>query len=156
MVSIERASPHDFQAVAALDRVAWRINRNGEFIPDGEHVWRVWCEHALTFVARVAGEIAGVIVAFPSLDGRLFLHKVFVAEGRRGQGVGTQLFKSLMAEADRRGAAVFLTVDPANERALRLYARFGFTQREFVRGYYRDSEDRFVLCRPPARDDPHE
>ena len=148
MADIAPAQAADFLAVAALDRVAWRSSRHADFIPDGEHAWRAWCEHALTFVARAGGEVIGAIVAFACLDGRFFLHKVLVAEAHRGRGIGTALFEAIIREIDRRGAEVFLTVDPGNERALKLYDKFGFTQREFVRGYYREREDRFVLTRP--------
>ena len=39
-------------------------------------------------------------------------------------------------------------LDPANQAALNLYQRWGFTHRRFVPGYYRDNEDRYVLTRP--------
>jgi len=147
-IRIERAGPRDFLAVAALDRVAWRRNRHAEFIPDGEHAWRVWCEHALTFVARRGDTVVGAIMAFPCVDGRWFVHKVMVDQSQRGRGIGSKLFEALLAEIDRRGGEASLTVDPANDSALKLYAKWGFTQRQFVEGFYRDHEDRYVLTRP--------
>ena len=153
-----RAQPRDFLAVADLDRRAWALNRHSEFIPDGEHVWRLWCEHALTFVAlddddggAADGALLGAIVAFPCADGRYCVHKAFVEQDRRGGGVGTALFASLLAELDAQGADAFLTVDPVNEAGIRLYERWGFTERQFVPGYYRPAEDRFVLTRRAGR-----
>ena len=145
---IRRAGASDFLAVAALDRVGWRRNRFPDFIPDGEHVWRVWCEHALTFVACEGENVVGVILAFPCVNGSYCLHKVIVDEAFRGRGIASQLFEVLLREVDAMGVDVFLTVDPANEKALRLYARWGFTDRTFVKGFYREEEDRFVLVRP--------
>ncbi len=148
MVEIQRAAPGDFAAIAGLDRVAWRRDRADEFIPDGEHVWRIWCEHALAFVARLDAAVVAAAVAFPCADGRWCLHKIMVAQAHRGRGIARRLLGAVVEELDRRGAEAFLTVDPGNERALALYARFGFTERRFVAGYYRACEDRLVLTRP--------
>ncbi len=150
MVEIERAAPADFAAIAALDRAAWRHDRAGQFIPDGEHVWRIWCEHALAFVARLDAAVVAAAVAFPCADGRWCLHKIMVAEPHRGRGIARRLLGAVVEELDRRGAEAFLTVDPTNERALALYGGFGFTGRRFVAGYYRHCEDRLVLTRPKA------
>ncbi|MGE4291182.1 MAG: N-acetyltransferase family protein [Desulfovibrio sp.] len=147
MTEVRRAEPGDFLEIAALDRVTWRSNRNSAFIPDGEHVWRLWAEHALTYVARREGRLFGVIVAFPCLDGRFCVHKVIVEPEQRGRGVGSGLFERLLCELDGLGADAFLTVDPENQAALALYAKWGFDERTFVPGFYRADEDRFVLLR---------
>jgi len=152
MIRIEPAAPSDFLAIAALDRAAWQTDRNARVIPDGEHVWRTWCEHVLTFVARRDGQIIGTAVAFPCVNGAYFVHKVIVEHSRRGHGIGSRLLAALLAEIDRLRVEAFLTADPANESALRLYEKAGFTQRERVAGYYREDEDRFVLARPARRD----
>ena len=150
-VRVARARPRDFLAIAALDRVAWRQNRHPEFIPDGEHVWRMWCEFALVYVARRGARLAGVILAFPTLDGRFCVHKVMVARPCRGQGIGSRLFAVLLKELDRRGVAAFLTADPVNAAAVALYAKWGFRRRKLVNGFYRHNEDRLVLTRPAPR-----
>jgi len=146
---ITRAEPNDFLAIAELDRQAWKQNRFPDRIPDGEHVWRIWTEQALVFCARATESniILGAVVAFPCLDGSFCLHKVFVCPDSRGRGIGAQLCESILEELDRRRTTVFLTVDPANRRALRLYRRWGFLPRAFVPGYYRPEEDRHVLVR---------
>jgi len=142
-----QAEPEDFLAIAALDRVAWLENANPEYIPDGEHAWRIWAEHALTFAAKDGDALVGAVLAFPCVDGRYCLHKVIVDQGVRGQGIGTGLFQRLFTVLDERGVDVFLTVDPVNLAAVRLYENWGFTEREFVAGYYRPHEDRLVLTR---------
>ncbi len=146
--NIGRAHVSDFLAIAEMDRSAWQENRNSEFIPDGEHVWRIWVEHALVYAARDAGdEVMGAILAFPCISGKYCVHKVFVRKQYRGKGIGGRLFEVLLEETDRLKLDCFLTVDPGNEAALRLYARWGFTERLFVPGFYRANEDRFVLTR---------
>jgi ribosomal protein S18 acetylase RimI-like enzyme len=44
----------------------------------------------------------------------------------RGRGIGTALLQSLVADADRAGATVRLTVERSNAAARRLYVRLGF------------------------------
>jgi len=148
MTTFRKARTQDFLAIAALDREAWRANRHAEFIPDGEHAWRQWVEHALVFCACDETGVLGAILAFPSLSGAYCLHKVFVRKDCRRQNVATRLFECLLKELDRLQADCFLTVDPANEKALSLYAKMGFSQRRFVKGFYREKEDRYVLTRP--------
>ncbi len=147
MIDLRTATASDFLAIAELDRRAWRGNRRGEFIPDGEHVWRVWCQCALTLVATAGDAVVGAAVAFPCTDGRYAVHKIFVDPARRGRGIGGRLLAALVERLDERGVTSFLTVDPVNEAALALYERHGFTERGFIKGYYRPQEDRFVLTR---------
>ena len=145
--TFRRAQPSDFCAIAALDRAAWGESRHADYIPDGEHAWRLWVEHGLVYCAEEADEILDAILAFPCMSGAHCVHKVFVDSPHRGQGIGTGLFRALLGDLDRLAVDALLTVDPTNEAAIRLYERWGFSQRRFVRGYYRPEEDRFVLTR---------
>jgi len=154
VMQIEMASTADFLHVAALDRVAWPV-RPDTFIPDGEHIWRVWAEHAALIVARLTdgrrlpdcGDIAGAAVMFPTAHNELFLHKVMVHPECRSHGIGSALLQDAVRRADR---PVMLTVDPENTNAVQLYRNFGFTERSLVAGYYRSHEDRMVMQFQPA------
>lgn len=151
-VIIEPARATDYLNVAALDRIAWPVVPD-VFIPDGEHIWRVWSDTATLLVARVANaaaerfrdsqDIVGALVQFPTKRGELFLHKVMVHPDCRGGGVGTQLMKAALAQAT---APVLLTVDPNNSAAVKLYQQLGFTVREHIRGFYRPHEDRYLMA----------
>ena len=146
-----RAQGKDFLGIADLDRHAWSDSRYAERIPDGEHVWRVWVAGAYVFVARDGAQVVGAIVAFPTRQETLFVHKVMVEQRYRGRGIGTRLFDLLLEEIDASvRASCFLTVDPAKEAAVQRYERIGFTERQYVGGYYRDDEDRYVMTRPAA------
>ena len=149
-----RAQTKDFLGIADLDRHAWSDSRYGECIPDGEHVWRVWVAGAYVYVARDGVQVVGAIVAFPTCEETLFVHKVMVDERYRGRGIGSRLFELLLDEIDASvHASCFLTVDPAKAAAVQRYERIGFTERQYVAGYYRDDEDRYVMTRParPSR-----
>ena len=151
---ISTAQTDDFLSVAALDRIAWP-DINDTFIPDGEHIWRGWCDHATLLVAKVTDreplsethEVAGALVMFPSKNGELFLHKIMVHPVCRGKGVGTALMKTALSETD---VPVLLTVDPENVPAVTLYEQFGFRSREQIAGYYRPHEDRLIMEFVPA------
>lgn len=149
VIEYRKADLRDFLDVAKLDRESWKLNRNAEFIPDGEHVWRIWVEYALVYVAKEGDVVIGAILAFACSSGKWCVHKVFVDKNKRDLGVGTRLFEVLLKEIDKIGADCFLTVDPVNDRAIKLYEKWGFTDREFVCGYYRSNEDRYVLTRVP-------
>jgi len=72
-----------------------------------------------------------------------------VAAERWGQGIGAALLDALLAEAARRGCTeVFLEVRVDNDRAQRLYRRYGFEGLGLRRGYYQPSgTDALVMRR---------
>lgn len=149
-ITIEPAQANDYLQIAALDRFAWPVIPD-VFIPDGEHIWRVWSDTATLLVARVtdgspplcvSNDIAGALIQFPTNKGELFLHKVMVHPDCRGQGIGTQLMQAALALAN---SPVVLTVDPKNKPAVHLYEQLGFKVREHIRGFYRPHEDRYLM-----------
>ncbi len=150
---IEDARPSDFLNVAALDRIVWPDEPN-TFIPDGEHIWRVWCDYATLLVARLddsaplsdSGDIAGSLVQFPTQSGETMLHKIMVHPDRRGCGIGSALMKAGLEQATSN---ILLTVDPNNAAAVQLYQTFGFTVRDRIDGYYRPHEDRLIMVFQP-------
>ena len=151
--TIEPASDRDYPHVAALDRISWPTAPD-LFIPDGEHIWRIWCDMATLLVARLpdtseplsqSGDIAGALVMFPTNAAELCLHKIMVHFECRGAGIGSELMR---AGLDRAEAPVLLTVDPANQAAVTLYQNFGFTVRQRIDGYYRPHENRLIMVHP--------
>lgn len=70
------------------------------------------------------------------VDGALFVHQLFVEEGFRGRGIGTEVMKELIEEAANSGLAMTLGVVKTNP-ARRLYERLGFrTTHEDDRKFY--------------------
>lgn len=150
---VERAGVRDFLEIAALDRVGWATNADADFVPDGEHVWRLWVEYAFVVTARQADagrELIGFAVIFPTDQPSLWcFHKLLLAPSRRRQGTGRALVDAVTAFLDEQQFAAFFTTDPANTAMQRLGVSTGFAAESLVRGYYRPSEDRLVFRRDP-------
>ncbi len=88
---------------------------------------------------------AGLLVASAQAD----VLTLAVAADRWGQGTGSALLEALLTEAERRGCTeVFLEVRTDNDRAQRLYRRYGFSQVGIRKGYYQPSgTDALVMRR---------
>lgn len=59
-------------------------------------------------------------------DGDLNIAQLHLANGYRGQGIGTQIVTDLIARAERDGKTISLSA-PRNNPAIALYKRLGFT-----------------------------
>jgi ribosomal protein S18 acetylase RimI-like enzyme len=69
------------------------------------------------------------------VDARIPELAIAVVPNARGRGIGEQLLRALLEQARRDGyAAVSLSVDPENRRALGLYERLGFDRVREQRG----------------------
>lgn len=137
----------DYLAVAALDREVWLPYPNGNHLPDGEHTWRHWIEDAIVFALCEGETIVGAALAFPRLDGGFWLHKIFVLPAFRKQGGGALLMRAILEVIDTKKADVYLTVNPANEHAVKLYRSYGFDADTITQGYYRADEPRYEMRR---------
>lgn len=147
-MEITKANINDFIGISCLDRIAWKDNKHSDFIPDGEHIWRLWVEYSSVYVAKKDNLIIGSAVMFAANDENIFLlHKMFVDNRYRGLGIGGLIFEHLTEELDRRKVDCMLTTDPLNSTMIRLCAKHGFTDKKFVASYYGSNEDRYVIHR---------
>ena len=81
---------------------------------DGTAVGFAYFEYAETLYAELATRV-------------LWLHDIYVGDESRGKGVGTELLKSVAAEAKRLDAdKVLLTVAVRNDEGRRVFERMGF------------------------------
>lgn len=147
MITYGRAVERDYLGVAALDRASWGHDEECAFVADGEHVWRIWAGHAELFVAKDGPAVVGAAVAFPCVSGKYYLHKVMVDGDYRRKRIATALINMILEEMDEKRVDVFLTANPKNWGLVDFYVRLGFSEKEFVAGYYREREDRFVLTK---------
>ncbi len=145
---IRKACISDFLTISELDKRAWRDNRNSDFIPDGEHVWRLWVEYSTVFVAEICEKIVGASLLFKANDCSLYLfHKIFIDKNHRDQKIGSMFFKKITDFLDKEKADCLLTTDPVNARMIHLCEKYGFNEKQLIKGYYRQDEDRLVIRR---------
>jgi ribosomal-protein-alanine N-acetyltransferase len=146
-VVVRRMGGPDLAAVALLETAVF-----------GEEAWS-----ADMLAAELAGEPGGRYYLVAEEDGALAGYggllapgggqadvlTLAVSEDRWGRGIGAALLVGLLTEARRRGCTeVFLEVRTDNDRAKRLYQRFGFVQVGLRRGYYQPSgADALVMRR---------
>ena len=99
-------------------------------------------------VAEEAGRLAGY-GGLLAAGGQADVLTMAVAADHWGQGIGSALLTALLAEAARRGCTqVFLEVRTDNQRAQRLYRRYGFAEIGIRKGYYQPSgADALVMRR---------
>jgi len=146
--TIRRATPNDAAAFARLmgDPEVYSALLQMPY-PSEERWQSILSEGAaagkpdLALVAELDGEVvasAGLHAAGLSLRRRhAMMLGVSVGKGAQGQGIGTALMSALCDYADRWLGAlrIELTVYTDNERAVRLYRKFGFEIEGTLRGY---------------------
>lgn len=110
------------------------------------HTWKMWEDCTLIFVGTVDERIIGAALAFPTINQSFCLHKVFVKREELNQGIRKQLMQKLLEALATH--PTFLTVNPKNRNALKLYEKLGFVDREFVPNFYKkiDTSSIAPLC----------
>jgi len=101
---------------------------------------------SFTLVARSGKVLAGYLVAWFVLD-EAHLGNIAVNPELRRRGIGTELMKRMISEADtRKVSRITLEVRVSNVGAIRLYRDFGFRAISMRHAYYVDNkEDAFVM-----------
>ena len=142
----------DLDAVLAIERALFPEDAWTERMFRGE-----LAQHASRHY--LVAESGGALVAYAGLSAQgveADVQTIAVRSGHWGQGIGGALLTALLDEAVRRGCReVYLEVRADNDRAARLYRRFGFVPVGLRRGYYEQSgADAIVmrLDRPSDRD----
>ena len=79
----------------------------------------------------LVGAAGLTIEARAKLAHKATIKGVFVRASHRGQGAAERLLRALIAEAEGKVEAVFLSVSDGNGPALRLYTRLGFSPSAF-------------------------
>lgn len=99
-----------------------------------------------------AWDSAGVKHAMSEKDGVIRLSQIVVPEGQRGQGVGTQAMRDLIAYADQTGQRIALTPSAdfggTKSRLTKFYKDLGFTENK---GRLRDNSISETMIREPQK-----
>lgn len=149
-MTLRKAKIEDWQEIASIDQSAWKQNRHSENIADGEHVWRLWVEYAFVGISLEKEEVAGFILAFPTLKNKLFfVHKILIKPEFRGNSHGKKLMRFCNDYADSNNITLRLTTDTNNLAMQKLSAQSGYKKADLIKGYYRANEDRYIFIRQP-------
>jgi len=144
MIQVERATPHDREAVLVLLRAQY--DGHGIEISDARLAAGVDgvlsdARRGLILVAREAGKVIGFagmtfLWSFEHGGPAAWLEELFVVPERRAHGIGGALIEEAIDVAQSRGCfAVDLEVEASHARAESLYLRHDFV---------RHSRSRFV------------
>lgn len=120
----------DLEAVVKLEAgvqaFPWSRGNFADSLAAGHGVW----------VCRIGGDLVGFAVIMIVVD-EAHLLNIAVSKNYQGQGYGARLLQHAVAQAKLQGACrLLLEVRPSNQRALALYALWGFREIGLRRGYY--------------------
>jgi ribosomal-protein-alanine N-acetyltransferase len=106
---------------------------------------------SLSWVAELGGALVGYLISWHVAD-ELHIGNIAVAPVAQGRGVATELLRSALSVAAARGIAyATLEVRVSNQRAIRIYERFGFGPVAIRKRYYTDDgEDALVMAKDLA------
>ncbi len=144
MVVIRPAKLFDIPDVVRIERESFR-----EEYPRG--VFLVFLENNPdTFlVAEHNGRVVGYVMGYlrPDLEGHIM--SIAVDPSYRGNGIGSALLTEVIERLINKGARyIGLEVRVSNEKAIKLYERFGFKRIKRIIGYYADGEDAYYMLLP--------
>lgn len=139
-ITVRAAERSDMPAILAIyNDAVLHTTASYDFEPrslDGQYAWFDAKQQQQFPVVVVADDAAGVIGwssfgSFRVWPGYLYTveHSIYVAPGRRGQGIGKLLLPPLIEAAkERKLHAMVGGIDAANIASLKLHAHFGFEQ----------------------------
>lgn len=137
-IEVGPAGPTD---LAAIEAIAYSAFSTGRFLLD----WRLapelskrryanWVRTSFedpdraVLKAEVDGDLVGFFIVEHRPDGGAYWHLTAIAPGWQGQGVGLNLWRTMLLRHRTEGATfVETTISAHNTPAMNLYARLGFT-----------------------------
>ena len=132
----------ELAAVTALEQAAFKPPVYPNFF--FRQAYDLWPN--LFWVARGEQGVLGYLIAAPSADNaqELSLLSLAISPIAQGQGVGKTLLQQFLGTL-LHGQQIWLTVDPDNQSALRLYQQFDFHVIRQELAYYGEGYHRLVL-----------
>jgi len=127
----EPMAPADLEEVVAIEQGVyphpWTRTNFSDSLKSGYQAW---------VLRNQGGELMGYFLVMAVVD-EAHLLNVAVAAAWQGQGLGRFLLNQSVACARGLGMeSMLLEVRPSNERALRIYRRYGFSEIGRRKGYY--------------------
>lgn len=100
-------------------------------------------------VAFFDEDIVGYAIGhYDAASGDAWFLSLGVLPQNGGKGIGQQLTSSLLKDVEEKGAkCCYLTANPGNLHAIRLYERLGFVPDRLEENYYGDGISRIIMVR---------
>jgi [ribosomal protein S18]-alanine N-acetyltransferase len=143
-VTVRPMAPADLDGVCEIERAVFALPWSRKSFED--EVSGDPC--SVPWVAEEDGRVVGYLVAWHVAD-ELHIGNLAVAPAKQGGGIGASLLSGALAAAAERGIEyAALEVRVSNERAIRLYERFGFSGIAIRKAYYEDNgENALIMLR---------
>jgi ribosomal-protein-alanine N-acetyltransferase len=114
-----------------------------EFLQEMEHN-----PFSVLAVYEEGGEILGYMDYWITYE-QAQLANIAVARKAWGKGIGSRLMDECVRQAEKAGCEVLsLEVRVSNERAVKLYEKYGFIRAAVRKGYYENGEDAHLMIKP--------
>lgn len=100
------------------------------------------------YLGQIDREIVGSCQFLRMVDEPDFFYVVgfYIRPEWQGRGLGKAFLLGVAEEIKKLGAAgMVLTVDPENTPALNLYQHTGFADQTFIRDFYGEGHDRYIM-----------
>ncbi len=110
------------------------------------YYWRPILDYCWAYVASRDNEILGGVIAMPTRQGKVYINSLFVHPRMRGQGIGSQLLKTVLRLST---VGFILDVKSSKEGLIEMYERHGFRTTREEMDYYLDGSDRVIMERHP-------
>ena len=114
-----------------------------------------WSKDALLDLIRKQNIIFRVMLKDDEVIGYYSFQKIFeegyinniaIKKEYQSQGYGTQLFQDLLERAEKfEVKALTLEVETDNEKAIKLYKKFGFIQEGVRKNFYKNTKDALIM-----------
>lgn len=128
MIETRQATSKDIDLLWSVFRAsmkAYSIQTRGEWNEDREESqFRSQLDLAASRIIRSDNLEVGFIIA-PIEEGALWIHTLCIAPEQQNRDIGTEVIRSVIADAEKQEMELFLSVLKVNS-ARRLYERLGF------------------------------
>jgi len=148
VIAITRMSYEDIPSVYQIEKRVFSLPWSPEMLATEISNY----PRSVYFMARAGEEVLGYAGMFVFAD-EVHITNLAVSPKHQGKGIGAALVSQLFETAfERRVSHLVLEVRQSNQRARKLYGKFGFEEVGVREGYYEDNkEDAVLLCTPEIK-----
>lgn len=140
VIRLEAVTPENYEAALALEPAPDQATFVAPVVKSLADAYAYRESGARALVATEDGRAVGFVLLYPDVhhdEPVMCLVRLLVDKGEQGRGLGAAIMQLVIDEAQRAEPApakVKLSVVPTNDRAIRLYERFGFAGEEMEDG----------------------